>query len=167
MVTLCRRRYQDRGAMSNQSGFTLLELLVVVSVIGLLVALALPAVQSSREAARRSQCANNLKQIGLALHNYETSNRSFPLNWGNPRIDPERGYPWYIDSRPYSALTRLLPYVDQQPLYAAINFSVETYPNYDGSDFLTPQNLTAYATSVTGYLCPSDGVSTPTRMARG
>jgi prepilin-type N-terminal cleavage/methylation domain-containing protein/prepilin-type processing-associated H-X9-DG protein len=148
----------------DRSGFTLIELLVVVSIIGLLIALVLPAVQASREAARRAQCGNNLKQIGLALHNYEASNRSFPLNWRSPRVDPARGHPWYIGGRPYSALTRLLPYLEQQPLFASINFSVETYPVFnDPSAFPFPQNLTAYATSVAVYLCPSDAASTPTR----
>lgn len=158
---------RDRGGRVNlqagyRPGFTLIELLVVVSIIGLLVALVLPAVQSAREASRRAQCMNNLKQIGIALHSYEASNRSFPLNWGNPRVDPARGHPFYIGGRPYSALTRLLPYLEQQPLYASINFQVETFPADDRSDFPFPQNLTAYATNVAAYLCPSDGASSPT-----
>jgi prepilin-type N-terminal cleavage/methylation domain-containing protein len=143
-------------------GFTLIELLVVVSIIGLVTALVLPAVQSSREAARRMQCVNNLKQIGLALHNYEGSNRSFPLNWGTPRVDPTLGTPFYVGARPYSALTRLLPYLDEQPIFASINFNVETYPDGDGSAFPFPQNATAFATSIATYLCPSDGGPTPT-----
>jgi prepilin-type processing-associated H-X9-DG protein len=142
------------------AGFTLIEGLVVVSIIGLLVALTLPAVQAARESARRSQCANNLKQIGLALHGYEASNQSYPLNWRKPRVDPERGGPFVIAARPYSALTRLLPYLDNQPLFASINFSVETFPTHiPGSAFPFPQNATAFATSVAGFLCPSDGVS--------
>jgi prepilin-type N-terminal cleavage/methylation domain-containing protein/prepilin-type processing-associated H-X9-DG protein len=146
--------------IETHHGFTLIELLVVISIIGLLIALLLPAVQASREAARRSQCVNNLKQIGLALHNYEASNMSFPLNWTNPRIDPVRGYPWYINARPYSALTRLLPYLEQQPVFASINFSVETYPTNGLGAFPFSQNLTAYATTLTIYLCPSDAAST-------
>ena len=163
MVVIHRERVRIRRAVAR-SGFTLIELLVVCSIIGLLIALILPAVQSSREAARRSQCVSNLKQIGLALQNYAASNHSFPLNWRNPRVDPNLGAPFYIGSRPYSAMTRLLPYLEQQPLYASINFAVETYP-VGTSDFPFPQNLTAYATSLTIYLCPSDGASASTPHA--
>jgi prepilin-type N-terminal cleavage/methylation domain-containing protein len=161
VVTRRPRMGQWRCSISRP-GFTLVELLVVVSIIGVLVTLVLPAVQASREAARRLECANNLKQIGLAIHNYESSNRSFPLNWRYPRVDPDRGYPWFVYGRPYSALTRLLPYLEQQPLFASINFEVETYPNSLRSDFPFPQNLTAEATNVGAYLCPSDGATSPT-----
>jgi prepilin-type N-terminal cleavage/methylation domain-containing protein/prepilin-type processing-associated H-X9-DG protein len=155
-------RGERRRTVTARSGFTLIEMLVVVSIIGLLAALLMPAVQASREAARRAQCENNLKQIGLALHNYESANTSFPLNWRNPRVDPARGFPFVIGARPYSALTRLLPYLDQQPLYASINYSVETFPAKSDSDFPFPQNLTAYGTSLAVFLCPSDGATTPT-----
>jgi prepilin-type processing-associated H-X9-DG protein len=94
-------------------------------------------------------------------HNYEAAYKSFPLNWRSPRVDPERGHPWYIAGRPYSALTRLLPYLDQQPLYASINFNVETFPVDDWTVFPFLQNQTAFMTNVAVYLCPSDGVSTP------
>ncbi len=152
----------DDRRSPGRSGFTLIESLVVVSIIGLLVALVLPAVQSAREAARRAQCVNNLKQIGIALHNYEASNRSFPLNWRNPRIDPVRGLPHVIAGHPYSALTRLLAHLDQQPLFASINFSVETYPINYGDAFPFPANQTAYQTTLAVFLCPSDGASSPT-----
>ncbi len=161
MALRWHRTSRTRGAVSR-SAFTLIESVVVVSIIGLLIALLLPAVQVSREAARRAQCANNLKQIGLALHSYEGANRSFPLNWRNPRVDLSLGHPFYIGGRPYSALTRLLPYLDQQPLFASINFEVQTFPNNDVSQFPFPQNLTAYGTNVAGYLCPSDGADGPT-----
>ena len=144
----------------SRRAFTLIELLVVISLIGLLIALLLPAVQASREAARRGQCVNNLKQIGLALHAYQASHQSFPLNWGDARLNPELGYPWYIAYRPYSALTRILPYLDQQPLYAAINFDVENYPDRPSfSEHPFPQNETAFQTRLAVYLCPTDGRS--------
>ena len=161
MAILHEGKLRNRSA-SIRFGFTLIELIVVVSIIGLLISLTLPAVQSSREAVRRSQCANNLRQIGLALHNYEAANKSFPLNWGNPRVDPTRNHPYYIGGRPYSALTRLLPYLDQQPVYASINFKVETYPISNETGLLFPQNVTAFRTNLAVFLCPSDGPSSPT-----
>ena len=154
---------RTRGVISPlRSGFTLIELLTVISIIGLLIALVLPAVQSAREAARRMKCGNNLRQIGLALQNYESANRSFPLNWGDPRRDPSSTDPiYYIGARPYSALTRLLPFLDGQATYAAMNFEVETFPADDHSYFPFPQNSTVFSTTVATFLCPSDGASTP------
>jgi prepilin-type N-terminal cleavage/methylation domain-containing protein/prepilin-type processing-associated H-X9-DG protein len=160
-MAMHREIVRQRRPGIARSGFTVVELLVVVSIIGLLVSLVLPAVQAAREAARRAQCANNLKQIGLALHGYEASNGSFPLNWGRARVDPVRRRPWFISNRPFSALTRLLSYLDQPALFAAINFNVETFPDDPRSPFPYPQNLTAYSTSLSVFLCPSDGVTTP------
>ncbi len=144
---------------SVRRGFTLIELLVVISIIGLLIALVLPAVQSAREAARRAQCANNLKQIGLALHNYESTHRSFPLNWGELRRSPDQS--GLVYSRHYAALTRMLPYLDQSSLHASINFEVETFPDNSALDFPYSQNYTAFLTTLAVCLCPSDGVSAP------
>jgi prepilin-type N-terminal cleavage/methylation domain-containing protein len=157
-----RRPHRRRSFSFDRRGFTLIEVLVVVSVIGLLIAMLLPAVQSAREAARRTRCVDNLKQIGMALHNYQSAHGSFPLNWRAPRVDPERGHPWYIAGRPYSALTRLLPYIEEQPVYASINFSVETFPSDLPSAFPFPQNQTAYSTRIATYLCPSDPGPNPT-----
>src|SRR5437763_187780 len=94
-------------------GFTLIELLVVIAIIAVLIALLLPAVQAAREAARRTQCVNNLKQIGLALHNYHDNNLALP--WGTG--------PWNWND--WSAHSLLLPYLEQQPLYNSINFNAD------------------------------------------
>jgi len=161
MVVARMRQIRGHG-VRPRPGVTLIEMLVVISIIGLLLALLLPAVQSARESARRAQCVNNLKQIGLALQNYQSVHRSFPYNWGSPRVDPDRGRPFYVGARPYSALTRMLPYLEQPSVYASINFEVETYPAQGGSGSIPPQNQTAYSTNLSVYLCPSDGASTPT-----
>jgi prepilin-type N-terminal cleavage/methylation domain-containing protein/prepilin-type processing-associated H-X9-DG protein len=116
-------------------GFTLIELLVVIAIIGVLIALLLPAVQSAREAARRAQCVNNLKQIGLALHNYVESRNVFPASYSS--------YP----GTQFSALSMILPYMEQTNVYNAINFSVV---------YSDPSNTTAMMTNVAPFLCPSD-----------
>jgi len=149
-------------ATRNRRGFTLLELLVVVSIIGLLVALVLPAVQAARESARRAQCRNNLKQIGIALHSYMGSHQSFPLNW---RDNPPRASelpPGTYHARPFSALTRLLPFLDHSPLYASINFELQNHPRTNQDPYPFLENLTAQETTVNTYLCPTDAGSTPT-----
>ncbi len=103
----------------RRRGFTLIELLVVIAIIAVLIALLLPAVQQAREAARRTQCKNNLKQMGLAMHNYHDTYNGFP----NGNIASQAGgwgISWYI---------RILPYVDQAPVYNKINFS-GTHPGW-------------------------------------
>ncbi len=134
----------------DRRGFTLIELLVVIAIIAVLIALLLPAVQQAREAARRSQCKNNLKQIGLALHNYHESNGTFPMSYS---IDgffdtTTRGRSWIIG---------ILPYLDSSPLYNTIDMSapmaaVTTDP------LPTPYsaNTTAAKTIIATFLCPSD-----------
>jgi len=100
---------------ADRRGFTLVELLVVIAIIGVLVALVLPAVQQAREAARRTQCTNNLRQVGLGLHNYEISFRTFP---------PAALYPVASTSADtYSVHTRILPYLDQNNIFAQVDFS--------------------------------------------
>jgi prepilin-type N-terminal cleavage/methylation domain-containing protein len=101
-------------ASRQRTGFTLVELLVVIAIIGVLVALLLPAVQSAREAARRSSCANNLKQIGLGLHNYHDSLGSFPTGYMDSGVDLQESWGW-------SAL--LLPYIEQAPLHDQLGVS--------------------------------------------
>jgi len=127
-----------RKSLSRGLGFTLVELLVVIAIIGVLVALLLPAVQAAREAARRMQCSNNLRQMGLALHNYHDVNLSFPMNY-RP-----------VAAGPYSWMQAILPYIEQQNLFSQLTIG--------GTQTLTNNALVA-STPVKAYLCPSDGVT--------
>ncbi len=131
----------------RQRGFTLIELLVVIAIIAVLIALLLPAVQSAREAARRSQCINNMKQIGLAMHNYHQAVGTFPM--GNTI-----GYS-YVGTQTswgtFSAHALMLPYLEQSALYASCNFSWDIWYGTGASI-----NATVWNTKVTGFLCPSD-----------
>ncbi len=133
-------------------GFTLIELLVVIAIIAVLIGLLLPAVQAAREAARRAQCVNNLKQIGLALHNYHDANGSFPLGGVN---SPDGGSAAWGTGQAnllsWRALT--LPYMEGTPIYNAVNFSVGS-----SSNAVNPgAGYTVWMTTVAGFLCPSDG----------
>jgi prepilin-type N-terminal cleavage/methylation domain-containing protein/prepilin-type processing-associated H-X9-DG protein len=138
-------------------GFTLIELLVVIAIIAVLIALLLPAVQAAREAARRAQCSNNLKQIGLALHNYHTAIDRFPMGvsknplWGPGDTDGQWGYGRWTG---WSAQALLLAYMEQNPLYNAANFSVG--PGAGGGMLGSWPNSTIYNTVINTYLCPSD-----------
>jgi prepilin-type N-terminal cleavage/methylation domain-containing protein len=134
----------------KRHGFTLIELLVVIAIIAILIALLLPAVQMAREAARRSQCVNNLKQIGIAMHTYHDTHDVLawghgPLNWND-----------------WSALVLMLPYMEQSPIYNAINFErrlpCSTGPG-DCTGFASPghvENTTTHRQKIDLFLCPSD-----------
>ena len=137
----------------SHAAFTLVELLVVIAIIGILIGMLLPAVQTVREAARRTQCANNMRQLGLAVHNYESSFGNFPVNQIGPGLTD--GYGGYSTGY-YSWLVPLLPFVEQTNLYDS--FSLDQN-NGDGNDYRvsdTHPNAEAVSTLVSGFICPSD-----------
>ena len=137
---------QTNYSMSQRSrGFTLIELLVVIAIIAILIALLLPAVQQAREAARRSQCKNNLKQLGLAVQNYHDNFKAFPISLYGGYGDTANVGGYTQTSRSWGWPVRLLPYMDQDPLYKKCS----------------PGNTTIVAsgqmaTIVVAFLCPSD-----------
>ena len=120
-----------RSVVRSQRGFTLIELLVVIAIIAILVALLLPAVQQAREAARRTQCKNNLKQIGLAMHNYHDVYRTFPMG---------------ANSQIYGPFVAILPYIEQANLQGLYDFNLY---------YTHPDNADAINRNVQVYLCPS------------
>ncbi len=134
--------------------FTLIELLVVIAIIAVLIALLLPAVQSAREAARRIQCTNNLKQIGLALHNYHDVNNSFPMGSGQCLTGSPNTY---SSKQGMSAQLAMLPQMEQTPLFNAFNFNWGIDEN-TGTILFKVQS-TAMNTQVKAFLCPTDPAS--------
>ena len=131
-------------AATKRRGFTLIELLVVIAIIAILIALLLPAVQQAREAARRTQCRNHLKQVGLALHNYHDTHRVFPPGWmgvenGVASVEGISGLGW---------AAMILPEIDQAPLYNTLNLNIAV------ADY--PTNAPALTTTLSVYRCPSD-----------
>jgi prepilin-type N-terminal cleavage/methylation domain-containing protein/prepilin-type processing-associated H-X9-DG protein len=138
-------------ASRRWAGFTLIELLVVIAIIAVLIALLLPAVQAAREAARRAQCVNNLKQIGLAMHNYHSSNDCLPAG-AFPTIDQGTGKTAADQS--FSAHFRMLPGMEQNAIYNAANFSLTCYN--DSAQWPDAVNFTASTARLNSFLCPSD-----------
>ncbi|GIW98635.1 MAG: prepilin-type N-terminal cleavage/methylation domain-containing protein [Pirellulaceae bacterium] len=134
-----------------RSGFTLVELLVVIAIIGILVGLLLPAVQAAREAARRMQCSNNLKQLGLALHNYESAHKKFPANPG-ARVTEDVGGRYNQAWLAWSGLAMLLPYMEQANLYNQANFDYRWDRDVAG----TVNNSVVARARISSYVCPSD-----------
>jgi prepilin-type N-terminal cleavage/methylation domain-containing protein/prepilin-type processing-associated H-X9-DG protein len=143
---------RELSVRSNRSrfGFTLIELLVVIAIIAVLIALLLPAVQSAREAARRAQCINNLKQIGLAMHNYHSSFNTFPPGSSlGPYDTMGNTYAW----NDWSAQALLLGYMEQNPIYSSVNFSIPPVASFDNSAVAN----TVLLIRISSFLCPSDG----------
>ena len=139
-----------RFRLSRRRGFTLIELLVVIAIIAVLIALLLPAVQQAREAARRTQCKNNLKQLGLALHNYHDTYGMFPAEaiygfWNGSEYQPYH-HTW---------ITSILPYVEQGPLYDQVNFRLPAWDAANG------QAWPWQSTPLAFLKCPSDGGRQP------
>ncbi len=136
------RAIHDRTSGVSR-GFTLIELLVVIAIIGVLIALLLPAVQAAREAARRAQCTNNLKQLALAMHNYNDANGSFPM--GAPTM-VYRDRSTLININ-HSCFVAILPQMEQQPLYNSVNFSLNIYRAIHSS---------VIGAGISSLWCPSD-----------
>jgi prepilin-type N-terminal cleavage/methylation domain-containing protein/prepilin-type processing-associated H-X9-DG protein len=146
---MCLHPPTGRARARSRPAFTLIELLVVIAIIGVLIALLLPAVQQAREAARRISCNNNLKQVGLALHNYAEAHGVFPPGysslWKRDGSDP--GYADDDVGPGWAWGSMILPQLEQSSLWSSINFSLTmTYP----------QNNTAQLSRINTYLCPSD-----------
>ena len=144
-----------RKPAGRSGGFTLIELLVVIAIIAILIALLLPAVQQAREAARRSECKNKLKQLGLAMHNYHDVANTFP---GSPQAciaDAAAGGPTSADCwLGWSGLAMILPYIDQAPLYDSLDFN---HYWYDGTDTEVDRNEWKIRNSLLPvFMCPSD-----------
>jgi prepilin-type N-terminal cleavage/methylation domain-containing protein/prepilin-type processing-associated H-X9-DG protein len=151
-----QRRWRARRTQLPNSGFTLIELLVAITIVGVLIALLLPAVQSAREAARRSTCQNNLKQIGIALANYEVAKGVYPFGVGGGG-PPGREPRW-------STQSQLLPELEQIAVFSALNFS--GVPWLQDSVY-SPANQTALRTRLEIFICPSDtdAIQDPVGMA--
>ncbi len=140
----------NRSVRQSSRGFTLIELLVVIAIIAILVALLLPAVQSAREAARRSQCKNSLKQLALAFHNYESTFSAFPPS-GTRDSD-------------FSVQARMLPYLEQENLQSLLDFDQIAFTGGFAGKVPNPLFVDAFATAIPVFLCPSDQAPSQTQV---
>jgi prepilin-type N-terminal cleavage/methylation domain-containing protein/prepilin-type processing-associated H-X9-DG protein len=134
----------------RRRAFTLIELLVVIAIIAVLIALLLPAVQAAREAARRIQCTNNMKQMGLAIHNYHNVHSVFPMGVSSTYYTTGT----YNVKQNFSLHAALLPYVERTDVYSALNFSIGCDDNSTTLAYLT--NSTGINTNIAAFVCPSD-----------
>jgi prepilin-type N-terminal cleavage/methylation domain-containing protein/prepilin-type processing-associated H-X9-DG protein len=139
----------------RRPAFTLIELLVAIAIIAILIALLLPAVQQAREAARRTQCRNNLRQLGLALHNYHISHGQFPVSIGwNPQRRTRQGA--------FSDKVFLLPFLDQGPAYSRTNMNQHPW---DSGGWFGNDNIVSHSLRIPNFLCPSQGSVGPGGVA--
>lgn len=139
--TVRKQRPAPAAAATQSRGFTLVELLVVIAIIGVLVALLLPAVQAAREAARRSSCTNNLRQLGVAAHNFESANKTFPL--GRVKVHPSPT----LKNTQWGHLSRILPYVEGSTIHSLIDFT--KIPNH-------ADNAPGVKSKIPFFICPTD-----------
>ncbi len=140
-------------SLRRRRGFTLIELLVVIAIIAVLIALLLPAVQSAREAARRAQCTNNLKQLALAAMNYESAAGCIPGgSYSGTLFNPPH---WSHYPENFSVFVRMMPYLEQGPMYNATNFNLSS---------AGPDNLTICGVQINSLICPSDTQNTSVAM---
>jgi prepilin-type N-terminal cleavage/methylation domain-containing protein/prepilin-type processing-associated H-X9-DG protein len=139
-------------ARSSRNGFTLVELLVVIAIIGVLIALLLPAIQSARESARRVQCQNNLKQIGIAAHNYYSARKTFPVGADSKASTPGNFWTLYR----WSSLAHLTPFLEETNVANLLDFTQPIYYGPATTD-ITPASKQGLALVIQLFLCPSDG----------
>jgi prepilin-type N-terminal cleavage/methylation domain-containing protein len=163
IVLVCGHFNEEGDILMRRRGFTLIELLVVIAIIAVLISLLLPAVQSAREAARRAQCTNNLKQIGLAVHNYLDAFLSYPPGGITSSVGSN---PWDAGANALNWRALILPQMEGGNVYNAINFSLNAAADH-GFQAVSATIFTAWNTSSSTWLCPSDGTNGDGKLPNG